>query len=400
MQMSGSHMAKNQTKRTYLDYNASVPLLDEAREAMIGVLGSFGNASSVHFEGQEFRKTVENARRQLGELVGANANQIIFTSGATEGATHALSPILRAGGHNIGISTLYVSAVEHPCIFSGGRFSAENMRVLPVTEGGVLDLVALREAMRVHDHTNGAAMVAVMLANNETGIVNPIEEISQIVREYGAYLVVDAVQAAGKVPVLVSELGAHFVILSSHKIGGPQGVGALILGDASLSPQPLLRGGGHENFQRAGTENVAGIAGFGAACEWQVANADKMGFITNLRDKVEAGVKAIALEAGNSIAQPVIFGESERRLGNTTCFAQAGVRGETALISLDLDGISVSSGSACSSGKVKRSHVLEAMGVDNDLGACALRISLGWDSSEGDTDNFLNAWKKLVQRAA
>ncbi|MBL4891990.1 MAG: cysteine desulfurase [Rhizobiaceae bacterium] len=393
-------MAKNRTKRIYLDYNASVPLLDEAREAMIGVLDSFGNASSVHFEGQEFRKTIEDARRQLGELVGANANQIIFTSGATEGATHALSPILRAGGHNIGISTLYVSAVEHPCIFSGGRFLAENMRVLPVTEGGVLDLDALREAMRSHDHTNGAAMVAVMLANNENGIMNPIEEISQIVREYGAYLVVDAVQAAGKVPVLVSELGAHFVILSSHKIGGPQGVGALILGDASLSPQPLLRGGGHENFQRAGTENVAGIAGFGAACEWQVANADNMGFITDLRDKVEAGVKAIALEAGNSIAQPVIFGESERRLGNTTCFAQAGVRGETALISLDLDGISVSSGSACSSGKVNRSHVLEAMGVDNDLGACALRISLGWDSSEGDTDKFLNAWKKLVQRAA
>lgn len=400
MQLSGSHMAKNRTKRTYLDYNASVPLLDEARAVMIDVLGSVGNASSVHFEGRDFRKIIENARRQLGELVGANANQIIFTSGATEAAMHALSPVLRAGGHDIGISTLYVSAIEHPCVLSGGRFSAENVRILPVTEGGMLDLGALREAMRVHDHTNGAAMVAVMLANNETGLVQPIEEISQIIREYGAYLVVDAVQAAGKLPVSVSELGAHFVILSSHKIGGPQGAGALVLGDASLSPLPLLRGGGHENFQRAGTENVAGIAGFGAACEWQIANANEMGFITDLRDKIENGVKAIALEAGNSIAQPVVFGEGEHRLGNTACFAQAGVKAEIALISLDLDGISVSSGSACSSGKVKRSHVLGAMGVDNDLSACALRISLGWDSSENDTDNFLNAWKKLVQRAA
>ncbi|MFK5977632.1 MAG: cysteine desulfurase family protein [Rhizobiaceae bacterium] len=393
-------MAKNQTERTYLDYNASVPLLDDARAVMIEVLGSFGNASSVHFEGREFRKAVENARQHVGELVGANANQIIFTSGATESATHALSPILRAGGHDIGISTLYVSAVEHPCVFSGGRFSAQNVRILPVTEGGVLDLDALREAMRSHDHTNGAAMVAVMLANNETGIMNPIEDISQIVREYGAYLMVDAVQAVGKVPVSVSELGAHFVIVSSHKLGGPQGVGALILGDPSLSPLPLLRGGGHENFQRAGTENVAGIAGFGAACEWQVANAGGADFVVDLRDKIESGVKEIALEAGNSIAQPVIFGESERRLGNTACFAQAGVSAETALISLDLDGISVSSGSACSSGKVKRSSVLEAMGVDDELSASALRISLGWQSNDHDTTKFLDAWKKLVQRAA
>lgn len=386
--------------RSYMDYNASVPLLDDALQAMIDVLALHGNASSVHFEGREFRKIIEKSRLQLGKLIEAEANQIIFTSGATEAAMHALSPIIRIGGNEIKISKLYVSGVEHPCVLSGGRFAKSDMETLPVTGSGVLDLNGLKKAMETHDHSAGAAMVAVMLANNENGIVQPIEEISQIVHEYGAYLMVDAVQAVGKIPVSIATLGADFIILSSHKIGGPQGVGALILGNASLSPLPMMLGGGHENFQRAGTENVAAIAGFGAACDWQGKNASKNEFVRGLRDKIESGVKAIALEAGNEVAQPVIFGSNEQRLGNTSCFAQPGVMIDTAMIMLDLDGVSISSGSACSSGKVNTSHVLRAMGVEEDLAKGAVRVSLGWNSSETDTEKFLNTWKKLVKRAA
>ncbi len=384
--------------RTYLDYNASAPLLDDARNAMLDVLNRHGNASSVHGEGRQMRKAIETARAQVGKFVGVAAKQVIFTSGATEAAVHALSPILRAGEHEIKIGCLYISAIEHACVLSGGRFAAGNAVPIPVTSGGAIDLDALDHLLGNHDHELGPPMVAIMLANNETGVIQPVREAAGIADKYGAYLVVDAVQAGGKIPISMPELRAHFLILSGHKLGGPQGTGALILADPSIYPAPLLLGGGQENHHRGGTENTAGIAGFGAACRWHMDNEGGLAKIRAMRDVLEAGIRQVSLELGNKVPQPVIFGESENRICNTSCFALAGIKAETALISLDLDGIAVSSGAACSSGKVKHSHVLAAMGIEDDLIAGALRISFGWQSRDADVERFLAAWKKLVKK--
>lgn len=388
--------------RTYLDYNASAPLLNCAREAMIDVLNQADNAgvnaSSVHLEGRNARKIVENARAQLGEAIGVGGNQIVFTSGASEAAAQALSPIIRAGGRQVEISKLYVAASEHPCVLAGGRFDKKNIEKLQVLESGLLDLAMLEEKLVEHDKTTGAPMVSVMLANNETGIIQPIDQISEIVLRHDGFLTVDAVQALGKIPLDVASLGAHFVILSSHKIGGPHGVGALIFGDASISPQPMISGGGQENFQRAGTENVAAIAGFGAAVEYFSKNENSQNQIVALRDSIEQGIITICKEAGNKAGEPVFFAANENRLPNTACFAIPGVSAVMALISLDLAGVAVSSGSACSSGKVKKSHVLASMGVSDELANCALRISAGYETSLEDAERFLGEMKNIVNR--
>ena len=386
--------------RTYFDYNASAPLLDHAREVMVGALADYGNPSSVHFEGREARRTIEIARQQLAELIGANPANVIFSSGATESAMHALSPVLRAGGRELALSKLYVSATEHPCVLGGGRFSQDQISILGVQENGRLDLDSLENALSSHDFGEGYPMVAVQLANNETGVVQPVEKIAETVHSHDGILVVDAVQACGKMQFTIGDTGADLLILSSHKIGGPKGAGALLLANGNLSPQPLITGGGQENYHRGGTENVAAIAGFGAACEWHGQNLTKNIKKYALRDSIEAGISTISLEAGNEVSQPVFFGKSEIRLGNTSCFAVPGVKAETALVALDLEGISVSTGSACSSGKVKKSHVLDAMGVEPQEIAGALRISVGWDSNEEDASHFLNAWKTIIGRLA
>ncbi|MGB7286039.1 MAG: cysteine desulfurase family protein [Salaquimonas sp.] len=390
-------MAQN---RTYLDYNASAPLLPCAREAMFDALNCVGNPSSVHYEGRQAKKMLEEARAALGKAISASGNQIVFTSGASEAATHVLSPIIRAGGREVEISRLYLSAVEHPCILAGGRFAKEQISHLPVTEAGLVQLPVLEAMLKAHDHAKGAPMVAVMLANNETGTLQPIAEIAELVHAHDGFLVVDAVQAFGKVELDVSTLSAHFVILSSHKIGGPKGAGAVIFGDASISPQPMILGGGQENFQRGGTENLAAIAGFGAAAAQMSGAMDKISDISIVRDSIEAGVSTICSLAGNKAGPPVFFGKNSERLPNTSCFAVPGVKAETALISLDLAGIAVSSGSACSSGKVRKSHVLEAMGVDDDLAACALRVSTGATTTNEDAERFLGAFKDIVSRVA
>lgn len=388
--------------RTYLDYNASAPLLNSARKAMIDVLNqasSVGlNASSVHAEGRNARKIIENARAKLGKAIGVSGNQIVFTSGASEAATQALSPIIRAGGRAINISKLYVAASEHPCVLSGGRFDKKNIEVLPILKSGLLDLSMLEKKLEAHNNSTGAPMVAVMLANNETGVVQPIAEISEIVLKYDGFLTVDAVQALGKIQLDVPTLGAHFVILSSHKVGGPQGAGALIFGDASIFPQPMISGGGQENFQRAGTENVAAIAGFGAAVEEIMAKAAGKIDIATIRDSIEQGIVAICKDAGNKAGEPVFFAADESRLPNTTCFAISGIKADMALISLDLAGVAVSSGSACSSGKVKKSHVLESMGISDELANCALRISAGYETTQEDAERFLGEMKNIVNR--
>jgi len=390
----------SQNERIYFDYNASAPLLDCARAAVHDALTWVGNASSVHFEGRNTRKHLENARKQVADLVEATTANVIFTSGATEAANHALSPVVRAGGQELSISKLYVGATEHPCVLNGGRFSKESVQHLDVDGNGLVDIAALRLCLEQHDYTAGMPMVAVQLANNETGVIQPVAEIASLVHAHDGFLVVDAVQALGKLPISMIETGADFLFLSSHKIGGPQGAGALVLANGALSPKPLFSGGGQESYHRGGTENIAAIVGFGAACEWHAENLTENIKKYSLRDSIEKGLSTISLEAGNGIPQPVFFGKSVLRLDNTSCFAVDGIKAETALVGLDLDGISISSGSACSSGKVKQSHVLEAMGASTTEMAGALRISVGWNSTKKEADRFLDAWKTIIGRMA
>lgn len=386
-------------RRTYLDYNAGAPLLPAARDAMSEILLFTGNPSSIHAEGRNMRKHVEHARSLIADHLGCLPGQIIFTSGATEAANQALSPAIQVSGRQTNASRLYVAATEHPCVLSGGRFDPSDIETVPVFENGVIDSDALDEILARHDATQGAPLVGVMLANNETGVIQPIGKVGEIVRRHGGYLVVDAVQGLGKIEIDLAGLGADFVLLSAHKIGGPQGAGALVLGSKSVSPASLLTGGGQESYHRAGTENVAAIAGFGAAVA-QLSEKPDCGEIRALRDSMEAGLRTISMETGDDMAEPVVFSRDAERLANTICFAVPGISAETALISLDLAGIAVSSGSACSSGKVRKSHVLAAMGVPDDLAAGALRISLGANNDITDSRHFLDVWKNIVRHAA
>jgi cysteine desulfurase len=373
------------TERAYFDWNATAPLRPEARAAIGAALGVTGNASSVHLEGRAARALVEKARAQVAALVGAEPKNVTFTSGATEANMLALTPALQAEGRKASRDRLFVSAVEHPSVLSGGRFAPEQVEILPVTADGVVDLHALRSAIARAEHP----LVSVMLANNETGVIQPIRDIADIVHTAGGVLHVDAVQGAGRIDCSIHDRGADLMSLSAHKLGGPQGVGALIRrGDIHIA-EPLIKGGGQERSQRAGTENVAGIAGFGAACAAAAtarqADAIRM---AGLRDQFEAGLKATAPQA-------VIFGAGSPRLPNTSLFAVPGTKAETAIISFDLNGIALSSGSACSSGKVQASSVLAAMGVEPALAGGALRVSLGWNTGNREVENLLNALIKV-----
>ena len=249
-------------KRIYFDANAGAPLLGEAREAVVDALNASANASSVHAEGRAARALLENARAEVAAAVGAKAENVIFTSGATEAAVFALTPKIHSGHELATVSRLYVGATEHPCVLAGGRFSADAISRLPVERSGKVNLAALDEALAGHDHSAGAPYVALMLANNETGVIHPIADAAAIVKKHGGYVFCDAVQALGRIPVDIAALGVDFLSLSAHKLGGPQGAGALVLAHESVRPEPLLTGGGQERRRRAGTENVAAIAGF------------------------------------------------------------------------------------------------------------------------------------------
>lgn len=371
--------------RVYLDWNATTPLRPEAKAAMTAALDLVGNPSSVHAEGRAARGLLEQARAQVAAAVGAAPRDVVFTSGGTEANALALTPGLRIGEEPT--ERLLLSAVEHASVLSGGRFPAERVTQIGVTADGVIDIDHLRALLA----DGGPALVSVMLANNETGALQPIREVAEMVHEAGGVLHVDAIQALGKISFGIKELGADLMSLSAHKIGGPKGVGALVLSPKLTGTEPLLRGGGQELGRRAGTENLIGIAGFGAAAAVAIpAMADDMVRIEGLRTRLEAGLRHIAGDDG------VIMSAGVPRLPNTTLFAIPGLRAETAVIGFDLAGIAVSSGSACSSGKVQPSHVLEAMGFGPELARSAIRISLGWSSSESDIDRCLQAWRKLA----
>ncbi len=376
--------------RAYFDWNATAPLREEARDAMVAALGLTGNASSVHGEGRAARRLVEHARAQVAALVDAEAKNVTFTSGATEANMLALTPALEIGGRKEHRDRLYVSAIEHPSVRSGGRFPTDAVEELPVTGDGIVDLAVLAVRLAKAERP----LVSVMLANNENGIIQPIAEIAAVVHAANGILHVDAVQGAGRIDCQMAALGADMLSISAHKLGGPQGVGALIrqstvFADIHIA-EPLIRGGGQERSLRGGTENVAGIAGFGAACAAaggaRQAEAVRM---ASLRDRLEAGIKAATPEA-------VIFGQNAARLPNTTLVAIPGIKAETAIIAFDLNGVALSSGSACSSGRVQASHVLAAMGVDADLTRGALRISLGWSTTQADIELLLNAWNTVI----
>jgi cysteine desulfurase len=375
------------SERTYLDWNATAPLRPEARGAMMGALDLAGNASSVHAEGRAARRLIEAARAQVAGLVGAEVKNVTFTSGATEANMLALTPALEAGGRKEPRDRLFVSAIEHPSVRSGGRFAAEQVEELPVTGDGVLDLEALERRIATAERP----LVSVMLANNETGVIQPIRAIADIVHAANGLLHVDAVQGAGRIACRMDELGADLLSLSSHKLGGPQGAGALVHRSDIHITAPLIRGGGQERSLRAGTENVAAIAGFGAAAAAAAGAAREQDAVrmAALRNRLEAQI-------AQATPQAVVFGQGAPRLPNTSLVAVPGIKAETAIISFDLNGIAVSSGAACSSGKVQASHVLAAMEVEPDLARGAVRISLGWSTTERDLEKLLSAWMRVA----
>ncbi len=370
-------------ERAYFDWNATAPLREEARAAMGAALAFTGNASSVHAEGRAVRRLIEKAREQVAQLLCADAKNVIFTSGATEANMLALTPTLEIAGRKEPRDRLFVSAIEHPSVRAGGRFPRESIETLPVMGNGVVDLAALSLAVK----KAARPLVSVMLANNETGVVQPIAQIAEIVHAASGVLHVDAVQGTGKIDCDIAALGADLVSVSSHKLGGPQGAGALIRrGDIHVA-EPLMKGGGQERGQRAGTENVAAIAGFGAAAA--AATRTDTERVAAMRDRLEQGLRRVTPDVR-------IFGDRETRLPNTTLFAVPGVKAETAIIAFDLNGIAVSSGSACSSGKVQPSEVLAAMGVDAALARGAIRASIGNNTTETEIDRFVETWNTVA----
>nr|CAD6414754.1 cysteine desulfurase [Rhizobium sp. Q54] len=376
--------------RVYMDWNATAPIGDPARLSMLEALQLPGNASSVHAEGRAARAALEKARRQVAALVGADPAHVIFTGGATEAANQVLTPDFRMGRSPLAISRLYVSAIEHPAVREGGRFPLESVVQIGVTPSGVVDLDVLAAALQAHDASLGMPMVALMLVNNETGVIQPVVEAARLVHEHGGMIVVDAVQAAGRMTVDINELGADFLLLSSHKIAGPKGVGALVTRGEALMPAPLIRGGGQEKGHRSGTENFHGIIGFGAAAEAALEGlSERNAAIAALRRRLEEGMRQVA-------ADVIIHGDAVERIANTCFFSLPGLKSETGQIAFDLEGIAISAGSACSSGKVGQSHVLSAMGFDAETGG--LRISLGSTTSEADIDAALAAFEKIARR--
>lgn len=356
----------------YLDYNASALVRPEVQEIMAKSLADNGNPSAVHAAGRRARARVETARAQVGELVGADPTSVFFNSGGTEANAQSV-----ASGIAAGCQRLIISATEHPCIAEAAAVAGLPVEILPVNSDGVVDLNWLEGALALP----GKAFVAIHHANNESGVIQPIAEAAAFVRTAGGWMHVDAIQSAGKVEVDIRALGADSLTLSAHKLGGPQGVGALVMKEG-LSAVRILHGAGQERGLRAGTENVPGITGFGAAADCAARDLSDAGAHAAWRDEAER-----RLVAGGAI----IIGSNAARLPNTLFMAVEGWDSPQQLITLDLSGVMVSAGSACSSGKVKPSKAISAMGLDH-LAKGGVRASGGWATSEADWNRFAEAW--------
>lgn len=361
----------------YLDHNATSPLKPEVKAAMGQAMDLVGNPSSVHAFGRNARRAVEEARTAVAALVGVKPAQVLFTGSGTEANNFALRGF--AGRRVV------TSAIEHESVLAA-RPDAERFGV---TRDGVADLEDLERRLA---HGNEPALVSLMLVNNETGVVQPVAEASGIAHAHGALIHCDAVQAAGRLPLSLSGLGADLMTLSAHKLGGPTGVGALILAEG-LEPDALIRGGGQERRKRAGTENLLGIVGFGAAARLALDGLAEAADLAALRNRLER-------EALSAMPHARVMGAGAARVANTSCLMLPGLPGETQVMTLDLAGVAVSAGSACSSGKVKPSHVLAAMGEDDRSAASAIRVSLGWTSDDEAVDRFLTAWTAMARRSA
>ncbi len=369
--------------RTYLDNNASAPLRDSARAAMVAAMDVTGNPSSVHAEGRRARAIVETAREQVAALVGARPSEIVFTSGATE----ANNAVMDAGW-----KAICVSAIEHDSVLAPARACGAKVIALPASQDGVVDLGSVQEALSHAAQGGARALLSVMMANNETGVIQPVAEAADLARSLGVALHVDAVQGVGRLPVDFASLGADTLTISAHKLGGPRGVGALVIRDGVNLPA-LVKGGGQERRRRGGTENVVGIAGFGAAAAEVARDVEAMKRASALRDQLEAGVMSLTPDA-------VIIGRNAPRIGNTSCIAVPGKQAETLVIRMDMEGVAISAGAACTSGKVGANTVITAMGLPDSVARSAVRVSLGAETSETDIAAFLAAWQKVAGGAA
>ena len=368
--------------RIYLDNNASTPLRAQARAAMVEALDTMGNPSSVHAEGRAVRAIIERARESVARLVGARASEVVFTSGATE----ANNAVMSAGW-----DTICVSGIEHDSVLAPARASGAAILDLPADVSGRVDLSVVAQSLAAAADGDGRALLSLMMANNETGVIQPVEDAVALAREAGAAVHVDAVQGPGRVPVNFDALGADFLVISGHKLGAPRGVGALVIRDGVSLPA-FVKGGGQERRRRGGTESVAAIAGFGAAAEALADETDAAERAEGLRAQLEQGVKRMTPEA-------VIVAQDAARITNTSCIALPGKAAETLVIRFDLEGVAVSSGAACSSGKVGTSHVLEAMGLPPEISRSAIRVSLGPQTRDDDIAAFLAAWQKIAGAA-
>lgn len=381
----------NAGERVYCDYNATAPLRAEAARALVDALARVGNASSVHREGRAARAAIEAARVEVAALVGAAPSGVIFTSGGSEANALVLSPGFRRTAE-APCDVLLVGAGEHACVLEGHRFSAPAVERIPLDADGVADLAWLDARLAALDGRR--ALVSLQLANNETGVIQPVPEAARIAHAHGALVHTDAVQAPGRIPVSIAALGVDALTLSAHKIGGPQGAGALVLAGDGYALDRILRGGGQERGWRAGTENVPAIAAFGAAARAVCDGlAEESARLARLGTAFADAIRAAAPQA-------VVFGAGAPRLPNTILFAVPGVKAETALIAFDLGGVALSSGSACSSGKVGRSHVLDAMGVAPALAEGALRLSCGYGTRDDDVIRFASVLEDMVTRRA
>jgi len=369
--------------RTYLDYNASAPLRAEARAAMLAALDTRGNPSSVHAEGRRARGIVEQAREHVARLVNARPSEVVFTSGATEANNWVMSA---------GWEAICVAGIEHDSVLEPARKANATFVELGATADGAVDVEAATEQVVRVAQGSGHALLSLMMANNETGVIQPVAEAAALAREYGVAIHVDAVQAPGRIAVDFAALGLDVLVLSAHKLGGPRGVGALVIRDG-LSLPAFITGGGQERQRRGGAENVAGIAGFGAAADAIAREQGATERMARLRDTLEQGVMQATPDA-------LIIGKDAKRIANTSCIALPGKPAETMVIKLDLEGVAVSAGAACSSGKVGTSHVLEAMGLAPEVARSAIRVSLGSQTQDEDIAAFLAAWEKVSGAAA